>query len=503
MKIFKYEGPLAILLVCLLLYGTFLCATEFQAQPPRPQQFPVETTIFQEVPPLHPAARTIPPTRPQPPAQQPSAELITEEPVAPLTTTLTTSPSLWLTPSQIAALPINTPAWNYVKTSADKTGFDSAVLTERNNHGSQVYAAALVAARLNSPSYRAKVRDELAKTMAKPVTDDLLDACRSIGLYAIAADVADMNNFDPPFAGKFKLYLQTELRRKYWDESVINIQEKRANNWAMHATASRIAVAIYTGDTQDLTKAVILLRKWLGLEPTVNHTFSWHGDAKTWMPDPNKPVGINPLNSIIRYGNPPKVASVGGILPGDIERYGAFHWPPKKSGDGIQYSYGALGPLTVSLLILQRNGYPDANLWADKGLLRAYKALYVTIGAPAYGDYRFQIDLLRYLYGNEASFAPLPSSPNQFGKSMSFTDWTHRGRTVLASNGQTEPPVTPPVTPPVPPTVPIDPPELVEARKTIIKLTADLVDANALSENKSATIRTLETKIVNAVEALK
>jgi hypothetical protein len=163
-------------------------------------------------------------------------------------------------------------------------------------------------------------------------------------------------------------------------------------------------------------------------------------NRRDWHPDITKMVPLNPAGSIVQGHN------VDGMFPNEMGRI-PFTWPvPTTKPDGsqpdhIQYSWGCVEGLVVTTTLLRRAGY-DAHLWSDKAVWRALQSLYQVIGVKAEGDDVFEIDLLGYLYGDEAKFAlqsqlPLTDSrAHAIGKNMAGTSWSHRGRTFG--------PVTPP-----------------------------------------------------------
>lgn len=340
--------------------------------------------------------------------------------------------SIWLTDSEIKSLPHTGEAWANVLSAAEGE-FDAPNLTLRNYHGVECFAAALAWARTRNESFRTKLVVEVNKTLNASIDlDDALDACRSLGIYAIAMSTA---NLDPK---PYRDWFRNELRRVYrgggGGGSIIQIHERRPNNWGAHAFASRVAVDLYIGDEQDLQRAVQVHQEFLGVAPVVSN-FDY-GEL-SWQSDASRPVGINRVGATINGHD------VDGVIPDDQRRSGQFAWPPKKEN----YVYECLQGLITGTVLLCRNGYPDAHRWSDSALKRAYRWLYQVCKFPAEGDDRFQVDLLHYLYGDEVAYAALPASPYQMGKAMGYADWSHRGRR-LANVPEPLPP------PPIPPSDP-------------------------------------------------
>jgi hypothetical protein len=149
--------------------------------------------------------------------------------------------------------------------------------------------------------------------------------------------------------------------------------------------------------------------------------------------------------------------SIGGALPDDMRRGGAFAWPPKATG----YPWEALQGATVAAQLLTRQGYP-AWEWSDQALLRAAQFLY-GINWPATGDDGWQPWLINYAYGTN-----FPTTQTGVtGKNMGFTSWTHATPVIV------KPPVDPP--PPPDPT-PTPQPDVAAALATLNGMKTDLVN---------------------------
>jgi hypothetical protein len=46
--------------------------------------------------------------------------------------------------------------------------------------------------------------------------------------------------------------------------TLVSTHEDRPNNWGTHAGASRVAVAVYLGDSAELERAAQVFKGWLG-----------------------------------------------------------------------------------------------------------------------------------------------------------------------------------------------------------------------------------------------
>jgi hypothetical protein len=191
--------------------------------------------------------------------------------------------------------------------------------------------------------------------------------------------------------------------------------EDRPNNWGTHAGASRAAVAVYLGDSEELKRMAQVFRGWLGDRESYA---GFRYGSLSWQADPKTPVGINPSDTE-KNG-----VSISGAMPDDMRRGGPFQVPPAKTG----YAWEALQGATVQAEILTRQGY-DAWEWEDRALLRAVDYLYQLDktypgqGWWAQGDDEWIVWLVNHAYDTD-----YPTSiPALTGKNMGWTDWTHAG----------------------------------------------------------------------------
>ena len=132
-----------------------------------------------------------------------------------------------------------------------------------------------------------------------------------------------------------------------------------------------------------------------------------YGDL-SWQCDPSKPVGINPT------GCTKNGIEIGGSLPEEMRRGGAFAWPPAFTG----YAWEGLQGAVLQAELLRVAGY-DAWNWSDKALLRAVRFLYGRVGWVAEGDDTWQPWLIDRRYGTAYRGAP----PARTGKNFGYTDW--------------------------------------------------------------------------------
>ena len=362
--------------------------------------------------------------------------------------------NIWLSQAEIAALPTSGTAWdNVVKYANAATGAADLVDQESNNNVCCL-AAALVYARTGDQTALKHVKDSLAAITAFDVAKlgRALALGRELAAYVIAADLIDYN--DSAFNDKIRALLTAKTTSG--PANLIACQKQRPNNWGMHATASIVAVYAYLGDKAGLDSAANIFKGWLG-DRNAYAGFTY-GELD-WQADPSKPVGVNPKGAT-KNGH-----SIGGALPDDMRRGGAFAWPPKATG----YPWEALQGATVAAQILSRVGGPiypyPAWEWCDKALLRAVQFLY-SIDWPATGDDGWQPWLINAAYGS--TFPTTQTGTT--GKNMGFTSWTHAAPVIV------KPPVDPPPPPPPPDPTPTPQPDVAAALATLNGMKTDLVN---------------------------
>lgn len=314
----------------------------------------------------------------------------------------------WATAAELAVVPTSGTAWDNVQRAAD-SDLSGGQLGIRDDHNVRTMAAGLVALRLNSDTYRAKVRESLRGLMANPMyAADPLANLRRLGAYAIAADLIDLKTFDPAFDEQFRIWLDQARKHTLDGENTAQYHERRPNNWGTHACIARVASALYLGDSAEVARAAFVFRGWLG-DRTAYTGFSYGDDW--WQANPAQPVGINPVGAT-KDGQ-----SIDGVLPEEMRRSGTFLWPPPHEN----YVYTGLEGAIGCAVLLARQGYDVWN-WSNQAMLRAYVWLHYQANYPAEGNDGWQPVIINKIYGT--SF-PVPSSITP-GKNIGWGEWTHQ-----------------------------------------------------------------------------
>lgn len=322
------------------------------------------------------------------------------------------SAAVWLTRSEIQALPASGPAWDALKSHADMPAGTPNLADQDENNDVYVLAKALVYARTGVESYRTEVRQNCMAAINTEVGGLAVALARNLVSYVIAADLVGL---EPSEDEAFRAWLRRTLTEVSSDGRTLrSMHEDRPNNYGTHAGASRAAVAIYLGDAEELARTALVFRGWLG-DRSAYAGFNY-GDL-SWQCDPEKPVGINPAGCVR------DTVSLDGALPEEMRRGGAYQWPPLQ-GDAVNYTWEAVQGALVQAEILHRQGYDTWN-WQNQALKRMMLFLQSLDrqfgGWWASGDDSWSPWLVNHAYGTRFT-AALPTRP---GKNMGYTDWTH------------------------------------------------------------------------------
>lgn len=321
---------------------------------------------------------------------------------------------LWISHERLMALPTQGPAWQNVLAEATSSYLEPDLSDQNDPANTRTLAKALVGVRLSRPALIDQVRRALrAVTYGRSETGARsLAVGRELVAYVLAADIIDLATRDPALDEDFRAKLAYLREVDLGGRTLVSTHEDRPNNWGTHAGATRIAIALYLGDDEDLAAAAEIHRAWLGERST--HSAFRFGDL-AWQEDEARPVGINSRGAE-RAG-----IDLDGAQPEEMRRGGPLGDPPARTG----YAWEALQGATVVAELLANNGYPDAWSWGDDALLRAVDYLYRLHvdhgGWWATGDDRWNVWLVNHGTG---SAYPAVAGVRP-GKNVGFTDWTH------------------------------------------------------------------------------
>ena len=311
---------------------------------------------------------------------------------------------IWLSAQEIAALPTRGPAWDALNKAASSTVLRPNLRDQDDLSNVRVLAKALVYARTGDAALRKEVVRALRAIRGTEERASVLAVARELMAYVIAADLIGLEGVERT---SFEAWLRSVRERSFRGRTIRSTHEDRPNNWGTHAGATRIALALYLGDDEDVERAAQVFRGWTG------ESSGWRGfefGDRGWQASFFRNKAVNPRGATYR-GH-----SIDGVLPDDQRRGGGFAWPPPKEN----YVYEALQGAVAQAELLSRQGYPSYR-WGDQALLRAFTWLHAEADFPAEGDDTWLPWIINRRY--ESDFpAPTPTRP---GKGMGFSDWTH------------------------------------------------------------------------------
>ena len=308
-----------------------------------------------------------------------------------------TSQNIWMSRSEALDAPQSGAPWTRLKARADETIDGSTFDSSDSIDDVRVFANALVYLRLPniasgppwvSPRgvYRQRVIDAIEDVVASTPnpTNEVAIVRNTLG-YVIAADAINLWDADAGIAADFQTWLEDEVR-----PTLISQHNSRPNNLGLMAGSSRVAVAIYLGDSTDESDAWDVFRRWLGdtTSPFNYDEDDWGGSEKfvAWQLEayPNY-FGINRLlTGTTKLDCDSNAQDVEGVLPddqrrGDCNQCGwdcdetppdgdcCFTWPP---ADTV-YAYEALQGAVAQAIIHSRRSRDPWTI-SSNALDRAY-----------------------------------------------------------------------------------------------------------------------------------
>ena len=336
--------------------------------------------------------------------------------------------SLWITSAELASLPTSGMAWDALKSTA-QSGDSVLNLSDQNDSADMTaLACALVYARTGDFVFRLKSEMIIFGSIETENGGRTLALGRNLAPIVIAADLLQLSGADKT---EFSTWLSAVRKEDLSGRTLISTHEDRPNNWGTMCGGSRIAAALYLGDTADLERCWKVYKGYCG-DRTSYAGFEYGDLIYQW--NPAKPVGINPQGAIRKSDG----LDIDGCMPDDARR-GPL--------GGTGYPWEGLQGVLVMAELLHKAGYPaylvggdlNGNPAPNMAVLRAVEWLYRVAKQPASGDDRWQIHLINARYGS--TFAE--SLPAQSGKIMGFTDWTHDRVLSPVPDGDPDPTPTP------------------------------------------------------------
>jgi hypothetical protein len=358
-----------------------------------------------------------PPATPTPSPRPPVSEPPTAQ----------TRSGLWLSREELAEMPVDDPAFDRLREVATSRLEPEDVSYQDAELPVRCMSTALVAARLDDDSMRARVRDavvgvigtEDGTTGNHDARNRPLGIGRNLPGFVISADLIGLAEFDPSADERFRTWLDAlrTKRVKDADLTLKGAETQDHSNWGAHMSAALTATNLYLGDDQAVQASAHALRGWLGdpngaqewLYDTERHDYSW----QCHYPDVDRYLPVNPV------GCEREGLSLDGIITIDMQRGDGFRIPPRMT----RYPRESLQGRTVQGEMLWRAGYPVWE-WADSAFLRITRRL-IELGElfdddwyePAMGCY--------WILATHYPRARLRVEEPSVGRSVSGVDWTH------------------------------------------------------------------------------
>ncbi len=316
--------------------------------------------------------------------------------------------------STLLGLPTSGGAWTALREVADSPLGTPDLCNQDSKHAVRTFGTALVYARTGTAAYRAKARDAVMAaidTVRAGCNNAILSLGRQLGAYVLAADLIGLDGADD---AAFRSWLSAIRTRDLgghgrW-RTLAGTHEDSANNWGAFAGASRIAASLYLGDLEDLARAAMVFRGFVGDRDSWSAWGAVDREAQSWACDPRRFV---PLNAPCEREG----INLDGAVGEDVGRGGDLRWPPGRTG--LSYQTEALQGLILQAELLDRASL-DAWGWEDSALRRAAgfmtRADAWNLSPPG----RHVPWLLNARYG-----LGIPTEPAGEGRVFGFTDWLY------------------------------------------------------------------------------
>lgn len=351
--------------------------------------------------------------------------------------------SIWLTMEEIMQLPTEGQEWRSVYDAASANWGSANVSDQNSKHDVYTLAGALVYARTGE--FYEKTKNALLSAIGTEEGSRWLAIGRNLTVYTIAADLMNLRSDGNPdsdgtrIQNWFASFLTRTLRENNSSKQEKLTPFKSGSNASAQEGAVYVAIAaylnaqdkleyawnrfrLYSGDKTNNPETEIDIRK--GFEKGWSHADKYE-DACAVNPKGTTKNGIR----------------IDGVIINDQRRGGDFHWPPGYTS----YPWVGLEGYVPAAVILHRMGYPAFEI-ADKAVYRAVDWLWYLrqqTGNESWFDGK-RADEIIYLVNEAYGQTWNHHSPVGAGRTIGFTDWSHKNG--IGGNGIQPPP--PDTTPP-------------------------------------------------------
>ena len=332
---------------------------------------------------------------------------------------------IWISRARLLSLPTSGAAWDaLVKVASSTTVPGNPTLIDQDStHSRNTMATALVAARLDSNTMRARVRDAIKLVKGTESSSDLasnrlLQLGRNMPGYVIAADLINLRSFDPTFDAAFRVWISAMRTRVFPGtfRTIANADEHDPANWGAYDGAARAAIAAYLGDTADLARSAAAMRSFLSEAGDGRWLFRPDVHDMSWQCSYPDETGYTPINGDCSRAS----KNIDGVMAQDMARAGGFQWPPGFTA----YARENLNGRTIQAEILFRAGYTDVFQWGRQGLRRAAQALRrLSATDPRWWEPE---QLVHRIITTRTGVTWWDLSSTSRGRAVIGVDWTHQ-----------------------------------------------------------------------------
>jgi hypothetical protein len=334
----------------------------------------------------------------------------------------------------LVALPASGSAWDAIITASDAAaGTPNLADINTLTHQKVAFAKALRYARVGGSTYRSDARDLILAAIGTEDNgsgaDGALALSRQLAPYVMAADFINLRGLSVGDDNTFRTWLSTICTKVVGSHglwfTVRGTHENAPANWGCLAGASRIATAIYLGDTTDINFARVVLQGFLGDRTAYSGFLAlWqpeYDEERTWACSPDLYTPINPACTL-------STINVDGVIPVDTPRDSVstqvtLTWPPPPVG--VNYTLEDLQGLIVQAELLNRRGYP-VYTWSSQAIKRVGEMIERSRLAGGTGWIDFAVnDHIPWVLNKRYSMG-LATRAAGWGRMFGFTDWLYQ-----------------------------------------------------------------------------
>lgn len=335
------------------------------------------------------------------------------------------SDGIWVSRARLQSLAMSGPAWDALMAVASATTVpgNPTLIDQDSMHSRNVMATALVAARLDSDTLRAKVRDAIklvkgTEDGSELASNRLLQLGRNMPGYVIAADLIGLRTFDPTFDANFRSWISAMRTRVFSGtfKTIANADEHDPANWGAYDGAARAAIAAYLGDTADLARSAAAMKSFISEESDGRWLFRPSVHDMSWQCSYPDESGYTPINGACTRDG----INIDGVMAQDMARAGGFQWPPAFTA----YARENLNGRTIQAEILFRAGYTEVFQWGRQGLRRAAEALRRMSATDP--DWWESNQLVHRIIATRTGVTWWELSSSTRGRAVIGVDWTHQ-----------------------------------------------------------------------------